>query len=128
MVDTPIILYTHADASTLSFFATNVSIRWAFPNKTISRQPNKVGITTDRNDEYRVVTCTAILSGDDLNTLNTAMMPAAAPTYDATDPKILIYLDGDTSLTILCAITELEASHQTSGQWAVSVTFTERST
>lgn len=129
MVDTAAITYTHADASTLDFMATDYHITWVFPNKTVSRQPNKIGITTDRNDVYRVVSCTANLSSTQLNTLNTMMMPAGAPTYDGTDPKVRVYRDGTNYFDIFCAIIDpIEATHLSADQWSVSIKFVERST
>jgi hypothetical protein len=120
------ITYTHADATTLGFFATAYSIIYHFPGKEIVRQNNKIGITVDPNRGYRVVECIAILTSADLSTLNGYALPAAIPTYDDTDPKIVVYRDGANSFTILCAITAVKATHMSDDKWQVEVQFTER--
>ena len=127
MADTAQIVYHHSDGNTIDFFTKNANIEWKFPGKTISRQPNKVGLTDDPNQVYRVVTCNANLTGDTLNTFNGYLMPATAPTYDGSYPKIVLYLDGDTTFTILCAVTMIVAVDLGAGKWNVGVTFTERS-
>jgi len=125
---TAIITYTHADATTLDFDGIP-TITWIFPNKTIERQNNKIGITCDPNQVYRVVQCTAILTSTQLDTLNTMMMPSTAPTYDATDPKIRLYRDGTNYYDILCAvITPPKATHVSDNRWSVQIEFTERTT
>ena len=128
MVDTAPITYTHADASTLDFFATSYSVTYHFPGKEVVRQNDKIGITVDPNREYRVVQCTAVLTSANYDTLNTMLMSAAIPTYDATDPTLQVYRDGANHYDILCVITACKATHMTDNRWQVEIEFTERST
>jgi hypothetical protein len=136
MADVPQIVLTHADAATLNIFTNDAEITWLFPGKEVVPRTKATGTaaamndgyTVDPNNGYRVVTCSSYLTGDEVSTLNGKLLPNAVPTYDATDPKIVIKLDGDTSLTILCAITACKAKHITDARWLVSFIFTERTT
>ena len=126
---TDMITITFADATTLALevFDKSASVEWMFEGLSIERQPNKVGITTDPNYNYRVVECTAKLTAAQIvDTLDVKLLPAAVPTYDATDPKIIIYLSGAKSITMLCAITKAKAKHIVDDQWAVSFQFVGR--
>ena len=127
MADEPQIVYTHSLGNSINLFTNNGRFSIAFPNKTIERQPNKVGITVDPNQEYRIVECTAVMSSTDMNTLVGYLMPSSAPTYDSTYPNITMKIDGSTTWTILCAVTGLNAAPLIDGKWSVSIQFTERS-
>lgn len=128
MVDTAEVIYTDHDGNAVNLFTTDVKITYVFDSVHVDHKNALVGYTTDPIRQYRVVTCTAVMSGDSLNTLNGYNMDTAK-TYDGTDPKIVVYLDGDTSLTILVAVMECSAAFLGSaGQWSVSFRFEERST
>lgn len=122
------ITFTDHDGNSMSLSCKTVSIQYVFDGLSVDRQTGLVGKTTDPIQEYRVVTCTALLSGDNLSTLNGYLMDTAK-TYDGTDPKIVVYLDGDTSLTILVAVMSVTATMAPSAgnQWWVDMVFKERS-
>jgi len=128
---TEMITITFGDASTLDLpvYDGSLKIRYVFGGLSVTRQPNKVGITTDSNRNWREVECLAYMTAATIvDTLNGKLMPAAAPTYDATDPKILVTLSGSKSLTILCTVKSVEVSHVTQDRYDVKFTFEERST
>jgi hypothetical protein len=127
MTDTAQLTYSETAENTIDIFTTSLNIRWAFPNKMVERQPNKIGITVDPNMGFRVVECSAILTGAQVSTLNGYLLPASAITYGATYPKIVITLATGTTFTILCAITSMQATDMGFGNWSVSLTFEERS-
>ena len=106
----------------------SLSITYLFPGKVVERQNDKIGITADPNREYRIVECSAYLTSAEIGTLNTAMMPASAPTYDATDPKVRVYRDGTNYFDILCVVTGLKLLFFADNKWLVQIQFTERST
>lgn len=126
MVDVPQIVYHNSNGVTINLFTKNVVINWLYPGKEVVRQVDKVGIVVDPNMIYRQVTCTAPLTGDQVNTLNGYLMPASAPDYSGAYPKIEVKLDGDTTLTIEVANTATQAVHQVDNKWLVAFTFTEK--
>ena len=128
MVDTATIIFTDHDGNAVNLFCSKVTIQYVFP-LSVEHKNGMVGYTTDPLRQYRVVTATAQLSGDTLNTLNGYLMDTAK-SYDATDPKIQVYLDGDTSLTILVAVMDVTADiiPSVDGQWMVTFRFEQRTT
>ena len=128
MVDTASIIFTDHDGNAVNLFCSEYAIDYVFP-LSIEHKNGLVGYTTDGIRQYRVVTCTANMSGDDLNTLNGYLMDTAK-VYDGTDPKVVVALDGNTSLTILVTVMRAHAAAvpRADGRWNVSFTCEERST
>lgn len=131
------LVITHADASTLSLDLIDATITWVFPGRMVHPRTKASGTaaamndgyTADPNNGYRIVTCGALLTAAEIVTLNGKMLPNAIPTYDATDPKIVLELDGANSFTILCVITSpLKATWVVDNMYRVSFIFTERTT
>jgi len=93
---------------------------------TVTTRPDGKRYVDDPGKPYRDFSCTSIITGATLNTLNTVQ--TAAITYDATYPRLTtIYFAGATTITnVEVALTELKATDQGSGMWSVDVTFTER--
>ena len=79
----------------------------------------------DPGKAQRDFTFSSIISGANMNTLNTVQ--TAAITYDATYPRIQkIYFAGGTTLSnIEIAITSLVAKDMGNGFWQVNITMTE---
>ena len=127
---TEMITITFGDASTLDLNVRDGTLRiqYMFGGLSVTRQPNKVGLTTDSNRNWREVECIAYMEAATIvDTLNGKLMPATAPTYDGTDPKILVNLSGAKSLTILCTVKSVEVSHTTQDKYDVKFVFEERS-
>jgi len=126
MTDIAQIIYSHAVTNTLSFFTGNVTINYNFPGKMVERQPNKVGVTVDPNQGFRHISCSAKLTSTELGTLNTMMLPSSKPTYDTSYPKIEVKIDGSTTWTIYCVVTNVTLQHMADNKWMVAIEFTER--
>ena len=130
------ITITHADASTLSIDTISMSGTYMFPGRGVTPRTKASGTaaamndgeTTDPNQGFRVITCTTHLNGADVNTLNGKLLPATVPTYDATDPKIVVRLNGTVSHTILIVITAFKYTMIGDDKFSCSFTFTERVT
>ena len=135
MADTPQIVLTYADTSTLNIFSTNASIDWMTPGLEVvvrdkasgTAAAMNDGYTVDPNNGYRVVTCSVKLTAAEIETLNGKLLPASVPTYDGTDPKIVLQLGATKTFTILCTI-KAKAIFISDNSWRVSFTFTERTT
>ncbi len=131
---TPQIVITFADATTLDIYTEDVAIDWMTPGKEVVPRTKVTGTaaamndgyTVDPNNGYRVVTCSDLLTGTEIETLNGKLLPATVPTYDSTDPKIVLQLGDTKTFTILCIIKA--KANFVSGQWRVSFTFMERTT
>ena len=93
---------------------------------TVTSRPDGKIYVDDPGKAQRIFSCTSIISGATLNTLNTVQ--TAAITYDATYPRLTtIYFAGATTITnIEVALTDLKATDQGNGFWSVDVTFAER--
>ena len=126
MADVAQVVYEHTNGNTISFFTRNLKITWTRPGLSIDGTVDKELIVTDTGAYQRIFSCTAKLSGDNLNTLNGWMI--AAITYTGAYPRLTtVYLDGDTTLTnVEVAITSLSAIDLGAGYWSVDVTFTEK--
>ena len=126
---TEMLTITFGDASTLSLpvYTGTLIIDYMFDGLEIKRQPNKVGITKDPNYNYRKISCTTYTTAANVvDTIDVKVLPATAPTYDGTDPKILVYLSGTKTITMLCAITKCTVKHQYSDHYQVEWVFTGR--
>lgn len=122
------VTYTHADATTLVFKTVSRVFGFPMPGKSIERQPNKIGKIVDPNQGFRELKIGAYLTTAELKTLYGMIQPAAIPTYDATDPKVAVKLNGTETWTFLCAILgRPEAVPAGDDKWFVTITFTERS-
>jgi hypothetical protein len=127
MVDTAQVTYEHTDGNTISFFTNDLQIEWTRPTLTIDMRPDGVLLVTDANVYQRVFSCSAVLSGDTLNTLNGYLIGSI--TYSGAYPRLTtIYLDSDTTLTnVEVAVTKCTARDIGNGYWNVSIVFTEKS-
>ena len=122
------VTYTHADATTLVFKSISRVFGLPMPGKSIERQPNKIGKIVDPNQGFRELKIGCFMDTADLLTLYGMLQPAAIPTYDGTDPKVAVKLNGDETWTFLCAILgRPEIASTGDDKWFVTITFTERS-
>ena len=126
MADEAQVIYEYINGSTISFKTSNLKITYYRIGMTVTTRPDGKRYVDDPGKPYRDFSCTSIITGATLNTLNTVQ--TAAITYDATYPRLTtIYFAGATTITnIEVALTELKVTDQGSGMWSVDVTFTER--
>ena len=126
MADTPQVVFTDHDGNNYNIFTNNLTIDLDYDGLTVSRQPGHVGITTDPKQEFRTITCSCVMTGTALNTLQTQLMDSTKA-YDASDPKIAVVYDGTNSWTILITTVHVTYKLLTDNQWMVMFTFIERS-
>jgi len=126
MVEVAQVVYTDHDGNTLNIFTKNIKIKYIFEGLEINRRNGKIGITRDPIRQYRVITCTAKLTGTLYDTLDTQLMDDTK-TYDEIDPKIVVQLGDSKTKTIYVATTDITADTAPDGRWYINFTFTERS-
>ena len=126
MADEAQVIYEYTAGNTISFKTDNLTITWKRLFMTMTSRPDGKIYVDDPAKAQRTFSCTSIISGATLNTLNTVQ--TAAITYDATYPRLTtIYFAGTTTITnVEVALTELKATDQGNGFWSVDVTFVER--
>jgi len=126
MADEAQVIYEYVNGSTISFKTNNLSITYKRLFMTITSRPDGKIYVDDPAKPQRFFSCTSIITGSVLNTLNTVQ--TGSITYDATYPRLTtIYLAGGTTLTnIEVVLTDLKATDLGNGKWSVDVTFAER--
>lgn len=126
MADEAQVIYEYSVGASVSFKTDNLMISYKRLFMTMTSRPDGKIYVDDPGKAQRTFTCTAIITGATMNTLNTVQ--TAAITYDATYPRLTtIYFAGVTTITnIEVALTELKATDQGNGFWSVDVTFMER--
>lgn len=126
MADEAQVIYEYTNGNTISFKTNNLKITYNRLFMTVTTRPDGKVYVDDPGKAQRTFSCTSIITGSVMNTLNTVQ--TAAITYDATYPRLTtIYLAGGTTLTnIEVAVTSLSATDMGNGFWEVNITFTER--
>lgn len=125
MADVPQVVFTDHDGNTYNIFTDDLEITLTYDGLTVSRQPGKVGITTDPIQEFETITCSCIMTGTALNSMRTQLRDTAK-SYDGTDPKVAVVYDGTSSWTILVATVLVRYRPVQSNTWRVTFTFVER--
>jgi len=126
MADVPMVVFTDHDGNTYNIFTDNVVIDLIYDGLWVERKGAHVGLTVDPIREYRSITCSCVMTGTALNTMQAQLMDATK-VYDGTDPKITVVYDGTNSWTIYVATMHVTYSLKTHNEWLVSFTFIERS-
>lgn len=126
MADEAQVIYEYTNGNTISFKTNNLSITYKRLFMTVTSRPDGKIYVDDPNKAQRIFSCTSVITGSTLNTLNTVQ--TAAITYDATYPRLTtIYFAGATTITnVEVVLTDLKATDLGSGMWSVDVTFMER--
>ena len=127
MADEAQVIYEYTAGNTISFKTSNLTITYNRLFMTVTSRPDGKIYVDDPGKAQRTFSCTSIITGATLATLNTVQ--TAAITYDATYPRLttINLATGTTALTnIEVALTDLKVTDQGSGMWSVDVTFTER--
>ena len=126
MADEAQVIYEYSVGASISFKTNNLSITYKRLFMTVTSRPDGKIYVDDPAKPQRIFSCTSIITGSVLNTLNTVQ--TAAITYDATYPRLTtIYLATGVTLTnIEVVLTDLKATDLGNGEWSVDVTFAER--
>jgi len=128
MADEAQIVYEYSAGSDVSFKTNNLSIAYHREGLSVSKRPDGNIYVDDPGIEYRTFTFSAIISGADMNELNTVQM--AAITYDATYPRITkIYFAGAvTIINIEVVCTSMVGTDLGNGFWNISMVLEEYTT
>ena len=127
MADEAQVIYEYTAGNTISFKTDNLTISYKRLFMTMTSRPDGKIYVDDPAKPQLTFSCTSIISGATLNTLNTVQ--TGSITYDATYPRLtsINLATGTSALTnIEVALTELKATDQGNGFWSVDVTFVER--
>jgi len=125
MADVYQVIYEYINGSSISFKTNNLKIQYKRHGLSITRRPDGKLYVDDPGVEQRIFTCTALISGDTMDTLDGVQM--AAITYDGTYPRLTkINWDGDSSESnITVALTGLTTLDKGAGWWEVQLEFSE---
>jgi hypothetical protein len=120
------IIYEYTDGNTISFKTNDLSIQYIRHKLQVTPTIDGTIVVTDPAITQRIFTFSAIISGNDMDTLDGVQM--ASITYSGAYPKIQkIYWDGaSTEENVEVAITSLTTSDQGGGWWKVNITMAEK--
>ena len=124
MVDT--VVYHNSNGATVSMATENLREDFDFHGKTVKGKTNKTSVVRDKNRVLRVFTWSALISRADKTELTGYVAPAAAPTYDATYPKIVVTWDGATTENIIGMIVACGFEQSPQNQYWAHLTFRQR--
>ena len=122
------ITYEYSNGNSVAFKTNDLTITYNRDGLVVSKRPDGNIYVDDPGIESRTFTFSAIISGADMNELNTVQM--AAITYDATYPRITkIYFAGAVTITnIEVVCTAFSGSDLGNGWWNAQMTLTEYTT
>jgi hypothetical protein len=128
MADEAQIIYEYTNGNTVEFKTSDLKITYLRHNLVVRHRPDGNIYVDDPGLEQRTFTFSAIISGADMNEMNTVQM--AGITYDATYPRIQkIYFAGATTITnIEVVLTALVGQDLGNGKWNCTITLTEYTT
>lgn len=121
------IIYTQTNGGTpFNFTSNDAKVTFVFPEKTVVHQDNKVGVACDPNRGYRIITCTAKVTGALAETLNDLMLPASAPDYTGAYPTLTLYWTGTATEVIEVASMECSLTWAADNAWWASMKWEEK--
>lgn len=123
MVDEYQIEYEYTNGNKISVKADSVNIDIIRPHLRVTTRVDGTRVVTDSGFSYPVITCTAMLSGDDADTLYGVQ--SGAITYTGAYPRLQkIYWDGDSTETnVEIALVDTKLIDMGDGWWTVSLRF-----
>jgi hypothetical protein len=126
MADEAQVIYEYTAGNTISFKTNNLRIKYDRLFMKVTARPDGKVYVNDPGKAQRTFSCSAIITGATMNTLNTVQ--TGSITYDSTYPRLTtIYFAGGTTITnIEVVVTELTATDAGNGYWNVDITFVER--
>ena len=126
MADEAQIIYEYAAASDVSIKTNDLTITYNRLLMTLTARPDGKIYVDDPTIIQRVFTGTGIISGADMNEMNTVQ--TAAITYSGLYPRIKkIYFAGATTISnVEVALTAFSGTDLGNGFWNVSFTMTEK--
>ena len=126
MADEYQVIYECSDGNTISFKTDDLKVNYHRDGLKVSRRPDGKMYVDDPGVEYRTFVFSALISGNDMDTLDGVQM--AAITYSGAYPRIQkIYWDGDSTETnIEVVLTSLSSADLGNGWWHVEITMEEK--
>jgi len=126
MVDEYQVTYEYSAGNSITFKTYNLKITYTRPGLHVDTRVDGVKVVTDPGFVQRIFTCTALIPGATVNTLNTVQ--TGAIDYTGAYPRItVIYFTGATTITnVEVALTSLEVVDQGPSGWTVALTLTEK--
>lgn len=126
MADEAQVIYEYTNGNTISIKTDNLTIEYRRLFMTITPRPDGKIYVDDPTVIQRVFSCTGVISGTNMNTLNTVQ--TGAITYSGAYPRLTtIYFAGAVTITnVEVAVTSLTATDLGNGFWKVNITFTEK--
>jgi hypothetical protein len=125
MADEAQVIYEYTSGNTISFKTNDLQIGFTRPKMRVDTAVDGTILVTDPGNSQLTWTFTALISGNDMDTLHGVQ--TGAITYSGGFPRIQkIYWDGDSTETNTeCALTSLTAT-DLGGYWRVSITLVEK--
>lgn len=117
--------YEYTDGNTITFKTYDLKVTPVHPHLRIDTRVDGTRVVTDSGVSYRVITCTALIDGNTMDTLDSVQ--GAAIVYTGAYPRLtVLYWDGDSTETnIEVALVSCQATDLGSW-WHVSLTFEEK--
>lgn len=126
MADEYQVEYEYSAGNTITIKTDNLKIVPVRSGIHIDTRVDGTRVVTDPGHTYRVITCTALLTGTVMNTMHDVQM--AAITYSGAYPRIKkIYWDGTTyEENIEVALMNINTLDSGAGWWYISLRFEEK--
>ena len=123
MADEYQVEYEYSSGNTISFRTDDMRVSPVRSGLHIDTRVDGVRVVTDPGHTHRVITCTAFLDGDDMDTLDAVQN--AAIVYSGDYPRLKkIYWDGDSTETnVEVALVDVTTLDRGAGWWLVSLRF-----
>ena len=123
MADEYQVEYEYSSGNTISFKTDDMRVTIVRSDLRIDTRVDGTRVVTDSGHSYRIITCTAFLVGDDMDTLDAVQN--AAIVYSGDYPRLKkIYWDGDSTETnVEVALMDVNTLDRGAGWWLVSLRF-----
>lgn len=116
------VVYEYSDGNSVTFKTNDLKISYK-RLEWVDTRVDGTRVVTSTGQAWRVYTCTSVITGDNMDTLDSVQMGSI--TFSGAYPRLtVIYWDGDSTETNQEVImTDLTVLDQGQGWWLVSVTF-----
>ena len=123
MADEYQVEYEYSAGNTISFKTDDMRVATVRPDLRVDTRVDGVRVVTDSGISYRVITCTALLDGNTMDTLDSVQ--GAAIDYTGAYPRLKkIYWDGDSTETnVEVALMDMNEIDRGAGWWLMSLRF-----
>ena len=121
MADEYQVEYEYSAGNTISFKTDDMRVATVRPDLRVDTRVDGVRVVTDSGISYRVITCTALLDGNTMDTLDSVQ--GAAIDYTGAYPRLKkIYWDGDSTETnVEVALMDMNEIDRGAGWWLMSL-------